>query len=63
MQTPRDSGLGDNRIGRKNKKGYGHEYWSPRFPKMRDPGKDTKVLTHRQERRKAKIDVRGDTDE
>jgi hypothetical protein len=39
----------------KSKKGPGYEYWGRRDSKeCRDPGKDTKVLTHRRERRKAK---------
>jgi hypothetical protein len=47
---------------RKNKskatKGPGYEYWGTRDAKeMREPGKSTKVLTHRRERRKNRVHV------
>lgn len=39
-------------------KGPGFEYWGTRDSKeCRDPGKSTKVLTHRRERRKGKLNV------
>lgn len=40
----------------KGKKGPGYEYWSRRPSKMKypDPGRVTKTITHRQERRIAK---------
>lgn len=31
-------------------KGPGYEYWGRRYLKCRDPGRSTKLLTHRRER-------------
>jgi len=43
----------------KGKKGPEYEYWSRRPSKMKfpPPGKETKTITHRQERRIAKRDL------
>lgn len=42
----------------KGEKGAGFEYWGTRNAKgQRDPGKDTKVLTHRRERRIGRMDL------
>ncbi len=43
---------------RKGSKGPGHEYWGRRPSKgCTDPGRETKTITHRQERRIAKRDI------
>jgi hypothetical protein len=41
---------------KKGAKGPGHEYWSRRPAKVKypSPGRETKTITHRQERRAAK---------
>ena len=40
---------------RKGSKGPGHEYWKSRYHRYGEvPGRITKVLTHRKERRQAK---------
>lgn len=44
---------------RKGSKGPGYEYWGSRYSPgaIEDPGRFTKILTHRRERRRAKRDV------
>lgn len=38
----------------RGEKGPGHEYWGRRYPKLREPGPETKRLTHKHERREGK---------
>ena len=43
---------------KKGRKGPGYEYWSRRPSKgITTPGRKTKIITHRQERRIAKRDL------
>lgn len=42
----------------KSSKGPGHEYWSRRNNYNTTPGKESKIRTHRWDRRQGRVDAR-----
>ena len=47
----------------RGEKGGGHEYWSRRYPWYLNPGKKSKRLTKRLERRQAKKEIRDEQED